>query len=137
MRHFLRAARPVGVLAGGVLAGPATRALVAGPGPLECLATPDPSTASGAVDLSVIARRADADLLVTACAVEEPVAIPDRHPAAPGLDRSSRSGHPPALLSGALRSPIAMTDEARADSHPPGLRLSTARGAVLHRTLYP
>ncbi len=137
MRHFLRSASLVGVLAGGVLAGPAARALVAGPGPLECLAAPDPRTASDAVDLSAIARTADADLLVTACAVEEPVAVLDRHPAAPGLDRSSRSGHAPASCGGALRVLIAMIDEARADSHPPGLRLSTARGAVLHRTLYP
>jgi hypothetical protein len=123
MRHFLRAAQAVGVLSGRVLAGPAERPLVARPRPLQRFASPNRGTVSDTVDLSVIAPPADAYLLVTACTVEEPVPVPDRHPAAPGLDRSARSGHAPRRAVRALRSPIAMTDEARADAHPPGLRL--------------
>lgn len=125
MRHFLRAADTVGVLAGGVPAGSDTRPLVARPGPPQRLTPAQRRAGTAAVGLPVIAPPADPHLLVAARAVEEPVAVPDRHgPAAPRLDRSSRSGHPPRCSGGGLRSPIAITDEARADSHPPGLRLS-------------
>lgn len=136
MRHFLCAADAVGVLAGRMPAGAAPRPLIARPGPPQRLAAANRRAGADAVELPVIASPADPHLPVAARTGEEPVAVPDRHgPATRGLDRSARSGHAPASWCGVLRSLIAMTDEARADSHPPGLRLSTASGAVLHRTL--
>ncbi len=96
MRHFLRSALTIGVLPGGVLARPLERPLIARAGPPEGLATPDRCTLTPAVDLSVIAPSTDPNLPMATRAVEEPVAAPDRQrPAAPWLDRSSRSGHAP------------------------------------------
>ena len=73
MRHFLR--RRLGhtalPLSGGVLACALARALVGGAGAAHRLPTANRATLAGAVDLAMIARRADVDLAAAARADKE------------------------------------------------------------------
>ena len=137
MRHFLSSANAVGMLPGGVPACPMQRPLVACPRSPERLPTPDRPALPAAIDLSVIAPSANPNLPMATCAVEEPVAALDRQrPAAPPTGHVLAIRACSTVSSGALRSPIAMTYEARVDPISPGPQLLCSGGTLLHRTLY-
>lgn len=76
MRHFLRRilGQPSARLSCSVLASPFARALVGGTGTAYRLSTADRPAVAGAVNLAVIARWADANLVAAARADEDPEA---------------------------------------------------------------
>jgi len=72
MRHFVPAIT-IATLALGMAAGTTQRALIADAGATHTLTTCQPRALPGAVDIAVVAPRADLHLHPTAAAVVEPV----------------------------------------------------------------